>query len=74
MAVIDDPAVAIAAGLCLTARSIDERGVTSQHDRPCQWCDYPLPELARLVDGYNQWAGWSYHAMSSAGVWSRRRV
>jgi hypothetical protein len=62
MGVISDPPAAVAAGLCLTARSIDREGVTAQHPRPCAWCDYPLPELLRLVDGYNQWAGWSERA------------
>lgn len=61
MTVIDEPAAAIAASRCLTARSIatrpgDER--TAQHPAPCDWCDFPLAYLAELVAGFNEWAGW----------------
>lgn len=58
MSVIDEPAAAIAAGRCVTARSLDTgRGaVTAQHPRRCAWCDYPLADLARMVEGWNQWA------------------
>lgn len=55
MNVIDEPADAVAAGRCVTARSIAD-GVTSQHPRRCGWCDYPLTDLNRMVDGFNQWA------------------
>lgn len=60
MAVIDEPAVARAIDRCLAARSLaDRRGpVTRVHPRPCGWCDYPLDELRRLLEGFNAWAGW----------------
>ena len=61
MAVITEPEVAVAIGRCVTARSLATvtRQVTSQHPRRCAWCDYPLAELARMVEGYNAWAGYS---------------
>jgi hypothetical protein len=57
MTVIDDPAAAGAAGRCVIARSVSDRAVTNLHPRPCGWCDYPLPDLSRLVEGFNAWAG-----------------
>lgn len=56
MAVIDDPAAAVAAGLCLTARAVDRDARTTRHPRRCGWCDYPTHELQRMVDGWNEWA------------------
>lgn len=57
--VIDDPAAAAAVGRCLIARSIDDRGETTAHPRPCGWCDYPLEDLRRMADGFNEWAAYS---------------
>lgn len=54
MAVIDDPAVAVAAADCVSSRSIGR--LTARHPRPCQWCDYPLDELRRMVEGFVVWA------------------
>jgi hypothetical protein len=54
VSVIDDPAAAVAAGLCLTARSLGER--TARHPRRCDWCGYPVPELERMVRGFVEWA------------------
>jgi hypothetical protein len=59
MPVINEPEVAVAAGLCVTARALDPRGVTTPHPRRCTWCDYDRGELARMVQGYNAWAGYS---------------
>lgn len=61
MNVIDDPAAAIAASRCLTARSLAGRQgpVTVQHPRPCAWCDYPLDGLSRMVQGFLEWSGFS---------------
>lgn len=58
MTVIDEPAVAVAIGHCLTARSLaDRRGaITTQHPRPCAWCDFPLEYLDQLVKGFLAWA------------------
>lgn len=55
MTVLFEPASAIAAGLCLTARSIAD-GRTERHPRPCGWCDYDLPALERLIAGFEAWA------------------
>jgi hypothetical protein len=57
--VLFDPAAAVAAGHCLTARSVDpERRTTSVHPRRCAWCEYSADELARMVDGFNVWSGY----------------
>lgn len=56
--VLFEPASAIAAGICLTARILAD-GRTERHPRPCGWCDYPPDALQRMVDGFNAWAGWS---------------
>lgn len=60
MAVIDEPAAAIAAGRCLTARSLSKRPggefERDNHPRRCDWCDFPLDVLAALIDGFNDWA------------------
>jgi hypothetical protein len=58
MTVIFEPAAAIAAGLCLTARVVDQRGETARHGRRCGWCDYSTDDLRQLVEGYNAWAGY----------------
>jgi hypothetical protein len=61
MTVIDEPAAAVAAGRCVTARSLAVPGrdrTMANHPGPCAWCDYPLADLARMVDGFNAWAGW----------------
>jgi hypothetical protein len=58
-AVLFDPAAAIAAGHCLTARSIDEkRRTTRAHPRRCAWCEYSAAELRQMVDGHNAWSGY----------------
>jgi hypothetical protein len=54
-ALVDEPASAIAASLCLVAR--DRDGRTPRHPRRCSWCDYPAAELARMVGEFNEWAG-----------------
>lgn len=54
MAVIDEPAAAVAASLCLIAR--DRDGVTTRHPRRCGWCDYPEADLRAMVDGFIAWA------------------
>ena len=59
MTVIDEPAAAIAAGRCLTARSLARKPGdvwTPSHPRTCGWCDYPLDVLGRLIEGFNAWA------------------
>ncbi len=56
MSVIDEPAVAVAVALCLTARAIADAR-TARHPRRCGWCDYPTTELTRMVAGWNAWAG-----------------
>lgn len=66
MTVIDDPAVAVAVGHCLGARSVATEtrpAVTERHPRPCGWCDYPLEDLRRMLEGWNQWA--EYNARSN---------
>lgn len=57
MTVIDDPAVAVVVADCLAARSAPRAGVTSRHPGRCDWCDFPADYLARLLDGWNDWAG-----------------
>jgi hypothetical protein len=54
--VIDEPASAVAAALCLSAR--DRDGVTRRHPRRCGWCDYPAGVLRSMVEGFNAWAGY----------------
>ncbi len=49
-----DPPSAVAASLCLLARSLSDRAVTSRHPRPCGWCDYPVAELRAMVDDLNE--------------------
>lgn len=56
MAVIFEPAAAVAAGICLVAREFND-GRDRRHPRPCGWCDYPLEVLRSMVDGFNAWAG-----------------
>ena len=51
---VDEPASAVAAAVCLLAR--DRDGRIPRHPRRCSWCDYPAPELARMVDEFNAWA------------------
>jgi hypothetical protein len=53
--VIFEPAAAIAAGICMTARTIAE-GRTDRHPRPCGWCDWELDALRQMVDGFEAWA------------------
>lgn len=57
--VLEDPAAAGAASRCLIARSVSDRGTTTAHPRACGWCDYPLADLRRMVDGFNEWAEYS---------------
>ena len=55
---LDEPAAAVAASLCLLAR--DRRGgTTPRHPRRCAWCDWPPAQLAEMVDGFNDLAGFS---------------
>lgn len=57
---IDEPAAAIAAARCLTARTIARRvgdTWTESHPRECSWCDLPLDFLRDAIDGWNAWAG-----------------
>lgn len=59
MAVIDDPAVAIAVERCLSARAKARRvgdEWTERHPRHCEWCDLPRGYLAELLEGWNEWA------------------
>lgn len=58
MAVIDEPASAVAASLCLAARDRKDR-TTTRHPGRCGWCPYPADELTRMVEGFNAWAGWN---------------
>lgn len=55
MTVIFDPPAAIAAGICLTARTIAD-GRTARHPRPCGWCDWALDALRSMVAGFEAWA------------------
>lgn len=55
MSVLFEPAAAIAAAICIAARTLE---VTTRHPRRCAWCDWPLDELERMVDGFNAWAGY----------------
>jgi hypothetical protein len=61
MSVILEPASAVAAGICIAARTIGSPPgiLRGRHPRPCGWCDYPVDELRRLVDEHNAWAGFS---------------
>jgi hypothetical protein len=53
--VIFEPASAVAAGICLTARLIAD-GRTDRHPRPCGWCDWPTDDLSRMLAGFEAWA------------------
>lgn len=59
----EDPAVAIAMGRCLTARSLATGSQafrpTARHDRECGWCAYPVDELQAAVIEFNNWAGFN---------------
>jgi len=57
MTVLFEPASAIAASLCLTARAVADKAITDRHPRPCGWCLYSPDELRQMVDGFNAWAG-----------------
>lgn len=58
MTVLFEPASAVAAGICLTARTLTRDGIhPPRHPRPCGWCDYPLDALRSMLEGYNEWAG-----------------
>lgn len=58
MTVIFEPAAAIAASRCLTARTVDpSHATTNAHPRPCGWCDTPVEGLRSMVEGFNAWAG-----------------
>ena len=53
---IDDAPSAIAAGLCVAARS--RKGSTTKlHPRRCGWCELPVGELAEAVAAFNLAAG-----------------
>lgn len=51
-----EPASAVAAGICLTARTI-AAGITARHPRACGWCDYEPTELRSMLDGFVASAG-----------------
>jgi hypothetical protein len=53
--VIFEPAAAIAAGICLTARTIADNARTDRHPRPCGWCDWDLSALRQMVNGFEVW-------------------
>jgi hypothetical protein len=59
--VLFEPASAIAAGICLTARTISD-GRTARHPRPCGWCTYEPDDLRAMVSGFNAWAGYDERA------------
>lgn len=56
----EDPAVAIAMGRCLTARSLRQDPEpfrpTLRHDRECGWCVWDVDELQAAVREFNAWA------------------
>src|SRR5450830_516562 len=58
MSRIDDPASAVAASLCLLARTTDDRGRTRRHPAECGWCIWPVPVLAEMVEAFNTAAGY----------------
>jgi hypothetical protein len=55
MTVLFEPASAIAASICIAARTLSS---VARHPRPCGWCDWPVAELRGMVDGFNAWAGY----------------
>jgi hypothetical protein len=67
---IDDPASAVAAALCASARMPGGTGTTRRHPRRCGWCDYPVRELAAMVAAFNQVAGRD----ERRGTWARHDV
>jgi hypothetical protein len=52
----EEPAVAVAMGLCLAARTLDPQRQTRRHPGPCGWCDFPAEELDAAVREFNAWA------------------
>ena len=59
MSRIDDPASAVAASLCVIARSVLVTvPVTNRHPSACGWCDYPAPVLSGMVADFNYRAGY----------------
>lgn len=76
---IFEPEAGIAAGRCLAARvraasRPHALPITTQHPRPCAWCDWPLEALDAEVSGFNEWAGYSARSNTFAHhelrVWS----
>jgi hypothetical protein len=56
--VLWDPAEGLAAARCQLARWKDPaHRLSADHPSSCVFCPYPDLELARLVDGWNEWAG-----------------
>ena len=74
---IDDPASAVAASLCLAARSVDDRGRTRRHPGECSWCAWPVPQLAEMIAGFNREAGYNprrgTHERLDARVFAEQR-
>lgn len=44
-----DPQAAVAAAICHLSRETSPIAVSERHPVRCGWCDWPLPELRRLV-------------------------
>lgn len=60
MAVIDEPAAAVAAARCLSARTLARRPGDEwrpTHPRRCAWCAYEPATLSGMLDGWNAWSG-----------------
>jgi len=56
---ITDAAAAVAAGKCYLSRNrAPGIAVDGFHPRACEWCAYPLRELAAWLAAFNEWAGW----------------
>jgi len=53
--VLFEPASAIAASICIAARTLSS---VARHPRPCGWCDWPTDELRKMLEGFNAWAGY----------------
>ena len=47
-----DPSAAVAAAICHLSRVTSPVAVSSRHPGRCGWCDWPLPELQRVVAEY----------------------
>ena len=61
----EDPAVCVAMGKCATFRLRESVGVrllvtTAYHPEACDWCDYPVRDLAEACD----WSTWHSRLVS----------